>query len=60
VFVRRILEKEVPKCRRKAYFIAAIHGLLPRIHNVELQQEGWAKVTELRWRRGGMVRGSVV
>jgi len=41
------LERKSPESRRKAYYLMAIHEQLPRIHNVELQQVGWAKATEL-------------
>ena len=41
------LEKKFPESKRKAYDLMAIHEQLPRIHNVELQQVGWTKATEL-------------
>jgi hypothetical protein len=41
------LERKFPESRRKAYYLMAIHEQLPRIHEVELQQVGWAKATEL-------------
>jgi hypothetical protein len=41
------LERKFPESRRKAYYLMAIHELLPRIHKVELQQVGWTKAVEL-------------
>ena len=41
------LERKFPESRRKAYYLMAIHEQLPRIPQVDLQQVGWAKATEL-------------
>src|SRR5260370_7712 len=41
------LEKRFPDCRRKAYYLMAIHEHLPRISKPELRLMGWTKAREL-------------
>ena len=41
------LEKHFVDCRRKAYYLMAIHENLTRIPKHKLQKVGWSKATEL-------------
>jgi hypothetical protein len=41
------LEKRFPDCRRKAYYLMAIHENLPRVPKPQLREIGWTKAREL-------------
>jgi hypothetical protein len=43
----QFLEKKFPQSRRKAYYLMAIHEILPRIPKRDLREVGWTKATEL-------------
>ncbi|MGB9513262.1 MAG: hypothetical protein WBU20_16375 [Candidatus Acidiferrum sp.] len=41
------LEKRLPDCRRKAYYLMAIHENLTRVPKQQLREIGWTKAREL-------------
>ena len=41
------LEKRFPDCRRKAYYLMAIHENLTRVPKQQLREIGWTKAREL-------------